>query len=110
MSVLRLPPAVQRERANMPPVRNQAVRTKPVNRRKTGGRSGVAARVASDLATRYRDIASLWFAATNDPQWSYDAIGGEFIALVGDIMMGTPLHLLKFTRISRERALAHAKE
>jgi len=94
----------------MSQVRNQGARTKPVTRRKASGRSGVAARVVVDIAARYRDIRSLWFAATNDPRWSHDAIGAEFVGLVGDLMMGTPLHQLKFTRISRERALAHARE
>jgi hypothetical protein len=78
--------------------------------RKAGGRSGAAARVAVDLALRLRSIEALYFAVTNEPNWSYDDVGAEFIGLIGDLMMGTPLHKLKFTRISRERALAHARE
>jgi hypothetical protein len=78
--------------------------------RRRGARSGVALRVATDIASRYRDIKAAWLAVHNDPTRSVDSLAAEFFFMVGDIMEGRPLRTLKFTNINRDRALAHAEE
>lgn len=78
--------------------------------RRQGGRSGVSARITSDVALRLRDIRAVWYAVTNDPHNSVEALASEFYFIVGDLLEGKPLNTLPFLRISKERVLAYAED
>lgn len=78
--------------------------------RRKGGRSGVATRVANDIAGRLHDIRALWLAVHNDPNASVESLAAEFYFAVGDIFEGRTLKSLTLQKIDRERAIAHAEE
>lgn len=109
MPVLRPALADKRQRANVPVVRNQAVRAKGVSRRR-GSRSGVSARVANDVVGRLRDIRAVWCAVQNDPNKTVADVAAEFYYAVGEILEGRTLRSLSLRNIDRERVIAHAEE
>lgn len=78
--------------------------------RKRGGRSGVATRVAGDVASRLRDVRALWFAVQNDPNRSVADLAAEFYFAVGEILEGRDIHHVTLRLIDRERAAQHAEE
>lgn len=109
MPVLRQQADDKRQRPNVSPMRNAAVRTKGMSR-KRGSRSGVSARVANDVAVRMRNIQALWFAVHNDPRKTVNELSAEFYYAVGEVLEGRSLASLTLRNIDRERVLAHAEE
>lgn len=111
MPVLRQPSDPRRERADLPELRDRAVRgaTKTVSR-KRGSRNGISARVAHDMAARLSRVRALWFAVQNDPRQSVEDAAPEFYFAVGELLEGRPLKQLTLRVIDRARVLAHAEE
>jgi len=79
-------------------------------KRRRGGRSGVATRVASDVAIRLRDIRALWCAVHNDPNHSITDLSAEFYYAVGEILEGRSATALELRKIDRARVEQHAEE
>ena len=111
MPVLRQRADERRQRAQMPTVRDQAVRGRAgaVNR-KRGSRSGVSTRVAQDMAARLARVRALWFAVNNDPRGPAEAFASEFYFAVGELLEGRSIRDLTLRTIDRERILAHVEE
>lgn len=111
MPVLRQPPGEKRERSEVPPVRDQALRgAAQAVSRKRGARSGVSARVVQDMASRFKNARALWFAVNNDPNQSINDLAAEFYFAFGELIEGKSLRALTLRKIDRERVLAHAEE
>lgn len=112
MPVLRPRAVEQRQRADVPALRDEAVRAprlKGVSRRR-GGRSGVSVRVANDVIGRLRDIRAVWCAVQNDPNKTVTEVAAEFYFVVGEILEGRTLRSLSLRNIDRERVIAHVEE
>lgn len=100
-----------RQRADLPAVRDQAVRGAPKTvSRKRNSRSGVSARVSHDMAARLGRVRALWFAVQNDPKRSVEDAAPEFYFAVGELLEGRSLKQLTLRVIDRERVIAHTEE
>lgn len=114
MRGLRLQARVVLERAQVPELRDPAVRVAPgpkaVSGRPRKGSSGASQRVTGEVVGRLKAIRALYFAVMNDPDHSMADLSAEFYSKVGDVLSGMSLADLTYYRISKTRVMQHAED
>lgn len=83
---------------------------KAVSGRSRKGSSGASQRVTGEVVSRLKAIRALYFAVTNDSDYSLADLLPEFYSKVGDVLSGMSLADLTYYRISKTRVLEHAED